>query len=57
MPCCKATAAGLFAAIPAVVAYNAFTRVNRVLSQDMDSFAHDLHAQLLTVAGGEHGLR
>ena len=52
-----ATAAGLFAAIPAVVAYNAFTRVNRVLSQDMDSFAHDLHAQLLTVAGGEHGLR
>lgn len=52
-----ATAAGLAAAIPAVLAYNAFTRANRVLAQDLDHFAHDLHAQLLTQAGELHGLR
>lgn len=46
-----ATAAGLAAAIPAVVAYNAFLRANRVLTQEMDGFAHDLHAQLLTETG------
>ncbi len=51
-----ATAAGLAAAIPAVVAYNAFTRVNRVDSQEMDGFAHDFHAQLIA-AGGQHGVR
>ena len=42
-----ATAAGLAAAIPAVVAYNSFVRANRVVQQEMDSFAHDVHAQLL----------
>lgn len=46
-----ATAAGLAAAIPAVIAYNAFLRSNRLLSQEMDGFAHDLHAQLLAEAG------
>ncbi|AQR65281.1 biopolymer transporter ExbB [Aquaspirillum sp. LM1] len=51
-----ATAAGLAAAIPAVVAYNAFTRTNRVDSQEMDGFAHDFHAQLIA-AGGQHGVR
>ena len=51
-----ATAAGLAAAIPAVVAYNAFTRVNRVDSQEIDGFAHDFHAQLIA-AGGQHGVR
>lgn len=42
-----ATAAGLFVAIPAVLAYNALVRGNKTLAQDMDGFAHDLHAQLL----------
>ena len=42
-----ATAMGLFTAIPAVLAYNALVRLNKNLSQDMDSFAHDLHIQLL----------
>ena len=41
-----ATAAGLFVAIPAVLAYNALVRGNKTLSNELDSFAHDLHAQL-----------
>jgi biopolymer transport protein TolQ len=36
-----ATAAGLFAAIPAVVAYNHFARQVRVLAADMDNFAFE----------------
>jgi biopolymer transport protein TolQ len=36
-----ATAAGLFAAIPAVVAYNHFSRQIRVLSAEMDNFAFE----------------
>ncbi|MFN2308407.1 MAG: MotA/TolQ/ExbB proton channel family protein [Gammaproteobacteria bacterium] len=43
-----ATAAGLAAAIPAVLAYNAINRFNRTLGQEMDAFAHDLHAYLTT---------
>ena len=31
-------------ALPAVFAYNAFTRANRVILADLDAFAHDLHA-------------
>lgn len=42
-----ATAAGLFVAIPAVLAYNALSRGNKNISRDMDNFAHDLYAQLL----------
>lgn len=42
-----ATAAGLFVAIPAVLAYNFLTRGNKTLSQDLDAFAHDLHVRLL----------
>jgi hypothetical protein len=38
------TAAGLAVALPAVFAYNAFTRLNRVVLTDLDAFAHDLHA-------------
>jgi len=38
------TAAGLAVALPAVFAYNAFTRANRVLLSNLDAFAHDLHA-------------
>jgi biopolymer transport protein ExbB len=38
------TAAGLAVALPAVFAYNAFTRANRLAMADLDAFAHDLHA-------------
>jgi biopolymer transport protein ExbB len=44
------TALGLVVAIPAVLAYNAFTRVNRVTLAELDGFAHDLHAYLTTGA-------
>jgi biopolymer transport protein ExbB len=44
------TALGLTVAIPAVLAYNAFTRVNRVTMAELDAFAHDLHAYLTTGA-------
>ena len=37
------TAVGLFVAIPAVLAYNFFTRLNRVTNNKFDTFAHDLH--------------
>lgn len=40
------TAFGLAVAIPAVLAYNAFTRVNRMVLGQLDGFAHDLHAYL-----------
>ncbi|MGB7481573.1 MAG: MotA/TolQ/ExbB proton channel family protein [Burkholderiaceae bacterium] len=40
------TALGLVVAIPAVLAYNAFTRVNRLTLAELDGFAHDLHAHL-----------
>lgn len=43
-----ATAAGLAAAIPAVMAYNALSRRNRLDGQILDDFTHDFHAQLLT---------
>jgi biopolymer transport protein ExbB len=42
------TALGLTVAIPAVLAYNAFTRVNRVTLAELDAFAHDLHSHLTT---------
>lgn len=38
------TAAGLAVALPAVFAYNAVTRANRVILAALDAFAHDLHA-------------
>ncbi len=54
------TAFGLFVAIPAVLAYNAITRANRVELSELDAFAHDLHAWFSTgariaplTAGGE----
>ncbi|EIL95681.1 biopolymer transport ExbB protein [Rhodanobacter sp. 115] len=37
------TAFGLFAAIPAVFAYNFFSRANRLTYARFDEFAHDLH--------------
>ena len=42
------TAAGLAVAIPAVLAYNAFVRSNRLVLSQLDSFAHDLFAFLTT---------
>ena len=44
------TAFGLFVAIPAVLAYNAFTRANRLELAALDAFAHDLHDYLTTGA-------
>ena len=44
------TAAGLAVAIPAVLAYNAFTRSNRLTLAQLDSFAHDVYAFLTTGA-------
>ena len=42
------TAAGLGVAIPAVLAYNTFARVNRIALAELDGFAHDLLALLTT---------
>jgi len=42
------TALGLAVAIPAVLAYNAFVRANRVALARLDAFAHDLFAVLTT---------
>ncbi len=47
------TALGLAVAIPAVLAYNAFNRRNRLWLARLESFAHDLYV-LLTV---KHGAR
>ena len=44
------TAIGLTVAIPAVLAYNGFNRVNRLTLAELDAFAHDLHAYLTTGA-------
>ena len=44
------TAAGLAVAIPAVLAYNALTRANRLIIAELDGFAHDLHVYLTTGA-------
>lgn len=42
-----ATAFGLFVAIPAVLAYNALNRSNRVLGRQLDGFAHNLYRLFL----------
>lgn len=42
------TAAGLAVAIPAVLAYNAFVRANRIVLAELDGFAHDLLALVTT---------
>ena len=42
------TALGLAVAIPAVLAYNALVRSNRVLLGQLERFAHDLHTLLTT---------
>jgi len=48
-----ATAAGLFAAIPAAVAYNSFLRRVRVMIIEMDEFQYDfIHLPPETAAAG-----
>nr|MBP9593443.1 MotA/TolQ/ExbB proton channel family protein [Steroidobacteraceae bacterium] len=42
------TALGLAVAIPAVLAFNAFARYNRVTLAELDGFAHDLFAFMST---------
>ncbi|TAN04033.1 MAG: MotA/TolQ/ExbB proton channel family protein [Rhodanobacteraceae bacterium] len=49
------TAFGLFAAIPAVIAYNGYARSNRVTVAHFDEFAHDLHDFFSTGARIESG--
>ena len=44
------TAFGLFVAIPAVLGYNALTRMNRGAVLKLNRFAHDLHAYFVTGA-------
>jgi biopolymer transport protein ExbB len=48
------TALGLAVAIPAVLAYNAFNRRNRMWLARLESFSHDLYV-LLTVKAGNNG--
>lgn len=38
------TGFGLAVAIPAVLAYNGFNRLNRITLAELDGFAHDVHA-------------
>jgi biopolymer transport protein ExbB len=40
------TALGLMVAIPAVLAYNALNRINRITLAELDGFAYDLQAHL-----------
>jgi biopolymer transport protein ExbB len=44
------TAFGLVVAIPAVLAYNVLGRMVRQLSEELDGFAHDLHAYVCAPA-------
>jgi len=41
------TGFGLSVAIPAVLAYNGFNRLNRLTLAELDGFAHDLHAYFI----------
>lgn len=44
---------GLAVAIPAVLAYNAFNRRNRMWLARLESFSHDLYV-LLTIKSGSY---
>ncbi|OGT20597.1 MAG: biopolymer transporter ExbB [Gammaproteobacteria bacterium RBG_16_57_12] len=50
------TALGLAVAIPALLAYNAFARANRLLLAEVDGFAHDLFAFMSTGIRSDHRL-
>ena len=41
------TGFGLVVAIPAVLAYNGFNRINRITLAELDGFAHDLHSYFI----------
>jgi biopolymer transport protein ExbB len=41
------TGFGLVVAIPAVLAYNGFNRLNRLTLAELDGFAHDLHSYFI----------
>lgn len=49
------TAAGLFTAVPAVIAYNHFLHDIRDLSARMDSFALEVTAVVEKIYSGQHG--
>lgn len=51
------TGLGLAVAIPAVLAYNAFVRLNRVYLAQLDAFAHDLFTFLITGQQVDDGSR
>ena len=51
------TAIGLAVAIPAVLAYNAFTRNNRVVLSELDAFAHDVFTFMSTGHRAEDATR
>jgi biopolymer transport protein ExbB len=46
------TGIGLLVAVPAVLAYNGFNRINRLTLSELDAFAHDLHAYLTRDGAG-----
>ena len=49
------TALGLLVAVPAVLGYNALIRGNKFILGQLNRFAHDLHAYLVTGARvGQH---
>jgi len=47
------TALGIAVAVPAVLAYNFLLRANRATVQELEGFAHDLHAYLLNRGGAD----
>ena len=49
------TGLGLAVAIPAVMAYNAFTRSNRVLAGQLDAFAYEVHTLVAMGQALGHG--
>ncbi len=51
------TALGLVVAIPAVLGYNTLTRCNKVTVSQLNRFAHDLHAYLVTGTRVDQGIR
>lgn len=46
------TAFGLAVAIPAVLGFNAFNRTNRIILENLEGFAYDVHAYLTSLQPG-----
>ena len=51
------TALGLAVAIPAVLAFNVFSRSNQMILAQLDGFAHELHHYLITGQTLPHSVR